>query len=76
MHIPFAEILVSINRTVSTNDDGLLRNSDSCITPMPSLTLYDDWSNLTVIPNQKNLIRIYLLCMHVHTVSNMVIAVQ
>ena len=53
-YVPFAVTSVLITRTVSTNDDGLLRTSSGCTIPTSSLTLYDDWSNLTVTSIQTN----------------------
>ena len=50
-HSPKAVPLVLYTTTVISVDNGLLRTSTGCTILAPSLTLYVDWLNVTVISN-------------------------
>ena len=47
-YLPVADPSVLVTCTVISVDDGLLITSTGCIGPASSLTLYSDWSNITV----------------------------
>ena len=49
MHLPVADLEVSLTCTEIAVDDGLLRTSTGCTGPSSSLTLYVVSSNVTVI---------------------------